>query len=257
MQAKNTKFVLVNAYVILFIAIGLGIIENSFAGGLEGLVGGWLFDEGTGKVAKDASLNGHDGEIINAKWVSGKFGKALEFGPDNSYVRVNHHEDFNLESYTIAAWVQCELQATWQTIITKTNGQRNYGTFVRPDDGNIHFSLQDPADTRIDSKEKVTDGKWHHVVMTVFKGTLCGYIDGKKEETKCGEPPFNDTDVTIGGGGGGTRYWMMGAVDDVAIFNRALDETEIKELMNKGLLGMLQLEAKGKLATCWGDIKAP
>ena len=61
----------------------------------------------------------------------------------------------------------------------------------------------------------------------------------------------------IGGGGGGIRYWMMGAVDEPAIFNRALDEAEIKELMNKGLAGMLKLEAKGKLATCWGNIKTP
>jgi hypothetical protein len=93
--------------------------------------------------------------------------------------------------------------------------------------------------------------------MTVEKETLCGYIDGKKEETKCGEPPFNDTDVTIGAGGNGSRFWMMGAIDDVAIFNRVLNEVEIKEFMSKGLSGMLQLEAKGKLATCWGKIKSP
>jgi hypothetical protein len=254
MQTKNITFVLVSAIVNLLIAGGLGIIDSS-AKEIEGLVSGWLFDEGAGKVAEDVSLNGHDGEIINAKWIDGKFGKALEFGPSNSYVRIKHHEDFNLNSYTIAAWVRCGLQADWQTIIAKTNGQRNYGTFVIPNDGGIHFSLQDPEDTRINSKAKVTDGNWHYVVMTVKEGTLCGYIDGKKEETECGEPPFNKVDVTIGADGSGSRYWMIGAIDEPAIFNRVLDEAEIKGLMSKGLSGALAVESKGKLTTVWCSIK--
>jgi len=254
-KMQLSKLVLVSAYVSLVIVMGLGIVEMSSARGMEGLIGGWLFDEGTGELAKDVSGNAHHGEVITAKWVAGKFVKALEFGPSESYVRVKHHEDFNLESYTIAAWVRCEMQTVWQAIITKTNGQRNYGMFVIPNDGGIHFSLMDPADTRINSQEKVADGNWHYAVMTVEDGTLCGYIDGKKEETDCGEPPFNDTDVTIGAGGGGIRYWLIGAVDEPAIFNRVLNEAEIKELMNKGLGGILALEAKGNLVICWGSIK--
>lgn len=254
MQVTNIKFILVGAIVGLFIAMGFGFyIENSSAKKIEGLVGGWLFDEGGGKAAKDISGNGHDGEIINAKWVAGKFNKALEFGPSDSYVK--HHKDFDLKIYTIAAWVKCGKQATYQTILTKTNGKRNYGMFVKPNDGNIHFNLHDAADTRIDSQKKVNDNQWHYCVMTVEKETLRGYIDGEKEETNCGEPAFSTADVTIGAGGDGIRYWMIGAINEPAIFNRVLDEAEIKELMSKGLDGKLKLEAKDKLVTCWGSIK--
>ena len=45
----------------------------------EALVGAWLFDEGAGETAKDASGNGHDGELLGPKRVNGKFGSALEF----------------------------------------------------------------------------------------------------------------------------------------------------------------------------------
>ena len=42
------------------------------------LVGVWLFDEGSGDVAGDASRNGHDGEVVGpAKWAEGKFAGAL------------------------------------------------------------------------------------------------------------------------------------------------------------------------------------
>ncbi len=128
--------------------------------------------------------------------------------------------------------------------------------FVIPVNGGIHFNLHDPADTRIDSQAKVTDDKWHYCVMTVEKGTLRAYIDGNKEETQCGEPEFSLADVTIGAGGNGNQFWMMGAIDEPAIFNRALDEAEIKKFINGGLGGRFSVDANGKLAASWGRIKA-
>jgi len=36
-------------------------------------VGIWLFDEGNGKTVRDASGNGHDGDIVGAvEWADGK-----------------------------------------------------------------------------------------------------------------------------------------------------------------------------------------
>jgi hypothetical protein len=226
---------------------------------IKELVGGWLFDEAKGDIAKDVSGNGHDGKMRNAKWVEGKFGKALEFGPSDSVVVIPHSDDFTLEFFTITGWVKCKVQADWQTIITKTGVDsvaqpRNYGTFVVPNDGGIHFSLQT---TKINSKEKVTDGNWHYVVMTRDnKGTLRGYIDGKLVvESDSIKPGVNQADVSIGAGGGGTRYWMIGSIDECAIFNRALSEDEIKGLMNKGMQKFLAVDAFGKLAITWGSIK--
>ena len=45
----------------------------------ETVVGVWLFDEGEGEIAGDSSENGNGGKIFGAKWVDGKFGKALDF----------------------------------------------------------------------------------------------------------------------------------------------------------------------------------
>ena len=43
---------------------------------------------------------------------------------------------------------------------------------------------------------------------------------------------------------------------EVAIFNVALSEADMKELMDKGLAGLLPVEPTGKLATTWGTIKS-
>ncbi len=75
------KFVLILASLMLVMGIG------SLAIGAEkDLVGLWAFDEGTGNKVKDLSGNGNDGTISGAKWVDGKFGKALEFHGDGDQV---------------------------------------------------------------------------------------------------------------------------------------------------------------------------
>lgn len=247
---------------LLFARVLLATFPENCNAELEGLVAAWLLDEGSGDVAKDASGNGHDGAITNAEWVEGKFGKALEFGPADSAVVIPHSDDFTLEFFTITGWVKCENQGAWQTIITKTgedeNAQpRNYGTFVVPNNGGIHFSLQG-GNTKINSVETVTDGEWHYVVMTRDEdGILRGYIDGVQVvEGASSEPGVNEADVSIGGGGGGVRYWLIGSVDEAAIFDRPLSPDEINELMNNGMEAALAVSPSDKLSATWGKIKA-
>ena len=87
----------------------------------------------------------------------------------------------------------------------------------------------------------MTDEKWHYVVITRDQKKLRGYIDGKKVvEGDSEKPGENDEDVSIGAGGGGVRYWLIGAVDEPAIFDRALSEAEINDLMNNGLKKILE-----------------
>ena len=133
---------------------------------------------------------------------------------------------------------------------------RNYGSFVVPNNGGIHFSLQG-GNTKINSAGQVTDGNWHYVVMTRDKkGKLRGYIDGKKVvEGDSQKPGENDEDVSVGAGGGGVRYWLIGAVDEPAIFDRALSEAEINELMDNGMQAVLAVNTSNKLAITWGNIK--
>jgi len=51
-----------------------------------------------------------------------------------------------------------------------------------------------------------------------------------------------------------TNFWD-GIIDEVVLFNKALSEDEIKELMTSGVTSVLAVQPKGKLALRWGDIK--
>ena len=63
--------------------------------------------------------------------------------------------------------------------------------------------------------------------------------------------------VRIGGGAnpGAAAYHTPGIIDEVVIFNVALDEEDVQALMNEGLSGLLAVSPAGKLAACWGQVK--
>jgi len=60
--------------------------NNTFIRVIDGVVGSWNFDEGSGTTAHDVSGNSNDGTIYGATWVDGKYNKALNFDGVNDYV---------------------------------------------------------------------------------------------------------------------------------------------------------------------------
>ena len=87
-------------------------------------VGMWLFDQGEGKVVEDASGNDGDGDIFGAKWVDGKFGKALEFDGDSNYVEVKNSDSLNpTEKISICMWIKpfagmdCDANNNWRYLL--------------------------------------------------------------------------------------------------------------------------------------------
>ena len=69
-----------NRFTISLIIVGFMLAQLGNAEiDPESIVGAWLFDEASGKVAKDSSDKGNDGDLVGgAKWVKGKFGNAIE-----------------------------------------------------------------------------------------------------------------------------------------------------------------------------------
>ena len=49
---------------------------------------------------------------------------------------------------------------------------------------------------------------------------------------------------------------MTGTIDEVVLYDRALSEQEIAELIQDGMVSVTPVEPIGKLATTWSQIKA-
>lgn len=232
------------------------------------------FDEGKGDEVKDLSKSGKTGVLgskgkKNPEWVDGKFGKALEFDGETSFVQIDDTPDFSFAgdpgTMTLAAWVKVIKTATdkhdqnRQPIVMKGNsGQWEYALYIY-DGAMAGMSVWDNGGTGVAEPSggpALDDGEWHAVVGTFdSKGGVKVYADGELVAQGANGPnvPGNGTrNVFIGHREDG--QFLNAIIDDVRIWNRVLDEDEIIETMASPLSG-LAVHSDGKMATMWGDIK--
>jgi len=220
--------------IVLFTLL-LSVVTLAVGKAEQFLVGYWPFDEGTGKKAKDVSGNGNDGELINGpKWVQGKFGTALEFAGDGSYVNVPDDASLDLtDAATVMAWFKLTADLT----ATSRMMSKNNSIFVIFDFGgpNSLDFLVKPANDFVEST--TTDwviGEWYHFAGTFDKGTMKIYINGEPEGEKKNAAGIDASDLELWIG---ADDWQPpassfpGVIDEVRIYSKAFTEGEIKEAM--------------------------
>ena len=230
----------------------------------ENTVAVWLFEEGTGKIVKDASGNGHDGEFKGSpKWVKAEFGTGLEFpGDAGGYVVVDSTKKLELETLSIEMWVKVEESTgKWQGIVCKQQAgctNRNYGVWVQIDKSVLHAQIgaNGACAFSIDGTSVITDNRWHHLAFT-YDGKMGRlYVDGELESEAPNAETFQSNDpITIGVPNLDNANGLKGTIDEIRISNVARTEKEIQEAMDAGLAQILNVDPGGKLATRWGYLK--
>lgn len=249
--------------IALIVAVLIGGVQADAAVD-EHTVAVWLFEEGTGKVVKDASGNGHDGEFAGSpKWVKGKFGTGLEFpGDAGGYVVVDSTKKLELEELSIEAWVKVEKSTgKWQGMVCKQQAgctNRNYGIWVHVDKSVLHAQIgaNGGCAFSIDGTTDITDNKWHHLAFT-YDGKMGRlYVDGELETEAPNAQTFQSADpITIGVPNLDNANGLKGIIEEIRLSNTARTEEEIQEAMDVGFAQILNVEPGGKLATRWGYLK--
>jgi len=259
--------------LIALTAAGLLVSASSYADLRDGLVAAWTFDDGT---AKDATGNGHDGEKVgNPQSVKGKFGNGFDFNGSDTGVEIADHAGLQLtEPFTIACWIFPRVITDHAGLIWKgrmigwgsdvynyriaahgTNGL-TWGACTGPVEGYFH-----------------TDGvipkmnEWYHAALVEDGTNGIAYLNAELLVANSGDAnrppapyaPLDGHPVRIGWAMGvngdiGSEAYFDGIIDEVLLYNRPMDEAEIKDLMNIG--PGLAVEPAGKLATTWARIKA-
>ena len=223
---------------------------------LSSAVGIWLFDEGAGSATADLSEKGNHATLVkNPKWVKGKFGQALEFNGKDNCVQTGKKLLDNLEEFTILCWVKTGNITANRVGLVGQNDSPEFG-FINPTSVNLWTpkagGLTNPWTHGHPSKD------WHHVGAVATKKNVRVYIDGKAVEGG-GPGPHGSSDfnVNIGGCGiwDGAGNWFTGAIDEVAIFHSALEDGDIRKIMNGFASLMTAVAPKDKLPLAWGKIK--
>jgi sialidase-1 len=242
------------------------LISSSYARiDLDSIVAMFLMDEDEGDVLADSSGNGRDAEIKGKGiWVPGKYGQALSLdGTNYAEVDAEHSEAFSLPIYTVAAWIGEKEVSGHQYVLCKggVSDNRNYIMNIQDATGFFVAGFSDAGGWHaVTSTTNVADANWHHLVGTYDGQTYKNYVDGvlEKQQQLAGPPATNDVNFRIGRGEG-SSYAFQGLIDEILIASVALDESDIKAMMDRGLemaTGISAVSSAGKLATAWGQIKS-
>jgi hypothetical protein len=209
----------------------------------QGLVAYWPFDDGTGLVAVDASGNRRDGALTGGTWLTdGRFGDALRLGdgefvavdpfPDaapafsvSAWVRLDAYTQDTVSDYPYAAVVSTEAVGGWEVNIDRAN----------PTPG-LHFGFwRGPGGGDFEGYTCVCMAldRWSQIVGVVDGPALtyAVYVDGRLEHEASivqGISPGSST-LNIGSMPDYARY-LIGDVDDIAVWNRALVAEEVSML---------------------------
>lgn len=204
--------------------------------GLQSLVAHYNFD---GNVA-DQSGHGHHGTLYgNYDYQPGVSGTALRF--DNSaetYVEIPHHQDLDLNVFTLACWIRPEILNGFILARGKSyeTNLMNYSMLLS---GNrLAGFIEDANGTNsiVDSTANVVPGNWHFAVLSRdASGLLKLYLNGALETSLANTPPPPSIQhpLTIGLrtlGVGGRQHEFQGLIDEVRIYNEALTDAQVAGL---------------------------
>jgi len=201
------------------------------------LVGWWKLDEGEGTTALDWSGKGNHGTILNgAQWVEGYEAGALDFDGTDDYIDCgNNNNAFDITGQiTVASWVNIRsVPVAWAAIIAK--GENAWRVSCNGTATSFHFGITwwETANYAANGSTEVALNEWHHVCGTYDGATINLYLDGVVDATTASTAGLgiSTTNFLIGENPEATgRYWD-GLIDEVKIYNRALTQQEISEVM--------------------------
>lgn len=219
----------------------------------DGLIGYWQFDETEGTTVLDRSGNSNHGLLINSTRRDGIYGRAVELrGRDDSHVSIPGSVSLNslTDQITVTAWVFPNVAPEGFKVIVS----RQIDTVLHPDqfylgfgpeNGGMHYKWHLGTDDGGTLREGdiysgvPENNRWIHLAGTYDGSIMRLYVDGIEIGNRplTGNIRVDDNPVTIGGEENGADPQVVdgefeGLIDEVRIYNRALDASEIREIFN-------------------------
>lgn len=207
--------------------------------GTESTLGMVSYWKGDGDILDSYGIN--NGISSNGSYVAGKVGQAFGL-VGNQYVEVPDNTSLHIpQNMTLEAWVYPTTSSGDRIIMSKGNSGIGDGWHMMLRNGN-HLSFHARYNGGWIILETFTGfnaNEWHHVVATYDGSYVRFYIDGNLSmayQNAAGLIQQNSWPLKIGTVAQGGAYFL-GSIDEAAIYNRVLSQTEIAEHYNAGLVG--------------------
>jgi hypothetical protein len=193
------------------------------------------FNESAGStVASDASGRGHNGSVLEAQFVPGRFGNALSFDGVNDWVTVADAAALDLSSaMTLEAWVKPTSVAGWRTVLLKEGaGNMAYEMYANNPDVSrpaAYFTTAGGTLRAATGTSVLPANAWTHLAVTYDGTNMRLYVNGVlvRDVLRAGTIMATTGPLHIGGNQVWGGEFFAGLIDEVRIYNRALSAAEI------------------------------
>lgn len=200
--------------------------------------------------AADTSGNANNGEIIGSVTPtasrSNAANAAMDFNQDDGYIEFGNIPELEIEyesSITISVWFNPNgNQMDWDTILNQffqappPSAQGRFYIGINPFNQSVRWNV---LGNQLESSNPIPINTWTHLVVTYANRKAQMYINGVLD----GEITFGAGNALLGTGApfrigkqsmtGSNTSGFSGAIDDVYIFDRLLDDEEIQALYNE------------------------
>ncbi len=220
-----------------------GVAPPCAAASSTGLLGWWRADDSTAAAA-GPSLSG------SAAFVAGVAGAAFSSSGASALSTTLPPASTGL---TLAMWVRPVATGLSQTLIGRwdfpsTNDTSRAFTLQLGPQGSLLFATDEttsrrPLELSIMAPQ-LFDGAFHHLAATWSTSTVAIYIDGLLAASTASQGGLLNaaatTPMRIGaeGGPGGPSFPTTGAIDEPAVWGRALSSTEVRSIVAAGATGL-------------------
>ncbi|GMV00337.1 MAG: LamG domain-containing protein [Ignavibacteriota bacterium] len=185
--------------------------------------------------ANDLSGNGNNGATIGGcDWVQGVTGQACSFD-GNGYISVPNSPSLQSPStsLSIAFWLYLdEWTNGWAPILAKSNTSSSYGQYSLEINNNGTLNFWTGNGGNYFTHNLISDN-WYHLAFTWDGNQAKFYIDGSLRETLnfSGFITSDELPLEIGRHiPGSTNDYLIGKLDELVLYNRALTNQEIYQL---------------------------
>ena len=195
-------------------------------------------------------VGGNDGTVVGGgalafvEGYDGTEGGALQFNAgDRTLVSLAQNTSLPLTTqpeFSIAMWVrgpigQRDLRIFSEASTTNGTPLFNLGTHNGAANGALDAYIRPGSPARhVYSTTMVFDESWHHIAWVDTNGQVVLYVDGVADETDFSYPRVGRTTNTTTLGGilrADPSHWFTGALDDVRLYDHALTQNEVLDLL--------------------------
>ncbi|MCA9122025.1 MAG: DUF1553 domain-containing protein [Planctomycetaceae bacterium] len=201
----------------------------------------FALDEGEGRKVADTVNSKREGDIKGKEqWVAGHFDQALKLD-GSTYVDLGNLGDFERsDKFSYGGWVRPEGMASGAVLARMDNADNYRGYDMLLSDGyiTVHIINTWPGNAiKIQTKKRLEADKWQHVFATYDGSSKAAgvkvYVNGESWEWDVQQDGLSETIRTkktllIGSRHPDARY--KGIIDDLRMFDRELQATEVQSL---------------------------